>query len=162
VAGKKRGNLSPELPLPDFRRDLYTGVLKRMLIRSTVRAQRLTGRAKAIISLKMVGNSSLYESVWRLLPRAAPILTATLAAALLPIGGAAAADRAPTSVIVMQGETPAQSNIPIAAAASAREVGPPAWGQSLPRPWARVYWSAARALCRSSVAITIFVPPNVV
>jgi hypothetical protein len=51
----------------------------------------------------------------RLLSRGAPILGATLTAALLSTGGIAAADRVPTGVIVVQGETPAQSNIPIAA-----------------------------------------------
>ncbi|MBV9381282.1 MAG: hypothetical protein JO242_11495, partial [Streptosporangiaceae bacterium] len=50
-----------------------------------------------------------------MLPRVAPILIAALAAALLPTGGAAVTDRAPAGVITVQGETPARSNIPVAA-----------------------------------------------
>ena len=55
------------------------------------------------------------ENARRLLPRAALILSVTLTAALLSTGGTAAADRVPAGVIVVQGETPAQSNIQIAA-----------------------------------------------
>jgi hypothetical protein len=65
--------------------------------------------------LQMVDNRSFHKRLWHLLPRAAPILTVTLMAALLSAGGTAAADRVPTGVIVVQGETPTRSDIPIAA-----------------------------------------------
>jgi hypothetical protein len=58
---------------------------------------------------------SLHQYAHRLLPRAAPVLAATLTAALLSGGGTAAAVRVPAGVIVVQGETPARSDIPIAA-----------------------------------------------